>query len=1064
MPKVKPPDQKNRERIAKKLNKSFFVEAGAGSGKTRSLIDRMAGLISEGEAKVDNIAAVTFTRKAAAELRERFQIRLENIFSGTDVSSMGKDRVNEALAHLDRAFIGTIHAFCAKLLRERSVEASIDPGFQEIQEQDNIVYALRVWNEYLENESIKGNKMISWMRENGVDTQELHSVFLKRSEYTDVIPVVDDVSKPDLKKDKETIKRFLTSLRKHMPTDEPAVGWDETQSVVVRSLRLIDIGYLKEDRKFIHLLRFLLKKHGFTQRKWKDYTTRDPKDIKADFIEFQETAVAGALRKWGEYLHKPLMEFVEGGVGEYKKWREERSLLNFQDLLTLTAGLLRKSREARKYFKANITHLLVDEFQDTDPIQAEIILLLTGKSDTEDDWRKVSPRPGSLFVVGDPKQSIYRFRRADIDIYNLVKNIFKKNGDGILELTANFRSLQQIGDITDSSFKSIFPEEDSKHQAKFAPLNTARDVDKKFDSGIYKNPIHKITRNKIDLIAVQDAHDIAQWINAALQGDIKLQRTEDELRAGLTPRPVPEDFMIITKTKKRLPCYAAALEKLGIPYEVTGGESFNVSEELKEIHKLLKCVSEPCDPVILIAVLRGPLFGVSDDELYKFMLSGGEFSYIKDLPDGCKAICNAYKLLREMRVISLSGSAFIAVEKIVELVGIVPLAASKEMGSTKAGNILKALELLREPQPGQAGSFADLADTLGTFLETKGKEEMSLFPGATNAVRIMNLHKAKGLEAPVVFLADPTGEPNEHDPVIHISRTGRDSKGYFAIACPKSPFSSVLRSFAIPLEWKKQVEEEKKYERAERKRLEYVAVTRARNILCISEYFPDKTRASQAWDCVNGFAESVTNITSDPVPSKKKNTFAIKKNDWEKENLKIKEMVDRINESSYVLTSVTRQAKGNATFEGGGGGSGRGWGNVVHKALEACGRGKRDKLELLAVNWMEEEDIREKDIFRLLRLVDSIMESDLWKRLLDSKEKYFEMPFSLAEGDTVLAGAIDLVFKEDGGWVIVDYKTDNYEKDPGRKKAYEKQLAIYAEHWENITGEPVKDKLLRHVT
>jgi ATP-dependent exoDNAse (exonuclease V) beta subunit len=136
---------------------------------------------------------------------------------------------------------------------------------------------------------------------------------------------------------------------------------------------------------------------------------------------------------------------------------------------------------------------------------------------------------------------------------------------------------------------------------------------------------------------------------------------------------------------------------------------------------------------------------------------------------------------------------------------------------------------------------------------------------------------------------------------------------------------------------------------------------------------------------------------------------------------------------------------------------------VVHKALEACGRGKRDKLELLAANWMEEEELQEKDTTRLLSLVDNIMKSELWKRLLASSEKYFEMPFSIAEGDTILAGAIDLVFKEGGEWVLVDYKTDNFEKDPERKRAYDKQLAIYAAHWESITGEPVKDKVLCRV-
>ena len=132
----------------------------------------------------------------------------------------------------------------------------------------------------------------------------------------------------------------------------------------------------------------------------------------------------------------------------------------------------------------------------------------------------------------------------------------------------------------------------------------------------------------------------------------------------------------------------------------------------------------------------------------------------------------------------------------------------------------------------------------------------------------------------------------------------------------------------------------------------------------------------------------------------------------------------------------------------------------MHKSLEACGKGLRHVLPELAVNWMIEEDLNPAKKDGLIALVDGIMKSDMWKRVTEAEEKYFEIPFSITEDTTVFSGAMDLVFKEEGEWVIVDYKTDDFESDPGRKDAYEKQLGMYAAFWEKLTGEKVKEKLL----
>jgi len=181
----------------------------------------------------------------------------------------------------------------------------------------------------------------------------------------------------------------------------------------------------------------------------------DAREYLEKFERLQEEVVRPALLSWQRYMHRPLASFISSGVDYYRKWRRERSILNFSDLLTRTAALLREDPGIRKYFRKRYTHILVDEFQDTDPVQAEIILFLTGSSSGEKDWRRMEPIPGSLFVVGDPKQSIYRFRR------DRVKDIFASGAGEVLSLYSNFRSLPFMRNTVEAVFGDVLPERET---------------------------------------------------------------------------------------------------------------------------------------------------------------------------------------------------------------------------------------------------------------------------------------------------------------------------------------------------------------------------------------------------------------------------------------------------------------------------------------------------------------------------------------------------------------------------------------------------------------------------
>lgn len=1043
------PDAPVRKRIATEFGKSFFVEAGAGSGKTHSLVDRMAGLIRCGHAKVENIAAVTFTRKAAAELRERFQIELEANLHEKGASTKEKERIDEALSEFERTSISTIHSFCAKLLRERPVEAGIDPGFEEIEEQEDNIFAEQVWNEYVERQGFEGNKCIGWMRDNGVEPDWLKDIYLTLVRYPDVEVAREDVPKPDFREEKKAVKKTVQSLGKMLPESAPPGGWDKLQTTIRKALKLIHLGYLDEDRLFITLLDILKKESGVTQNRWTDKTWEKCSE---EMEEFRKNIVFSALNRWKEYLHKPLIEFAMNAADYYETWRMERSILNFQDLLMKTARLLKGSPEVRAYFKRRITHLLVDEFQDTDPIQAEIIILLTGEDDSESDWRKVIPKTGSLFLVGDPKQSIYRFRRADIDIYNQVKTIFAGNTGEVLELTSNFRSLNPIGSLTDTVFISIFPEDDTQYQAKFALLRTIRKASDGFDNGILENRIARIKGNYAKVIAQNDAQTIAVWIQQSINGGLKLQRTEDEKRAGATERAMPGDFMIITKRKDKLPLYARALETLGIPYEISGGEGFGESEELREIYKVLKAVADTMNPVALLAALRGYFFGISDNDLYHFSKAGGKFSYFSPAEKGPEIIKQAFTRLKEFHEIALKNTPFTAIEIIIERLGAIPLAVSQKMGSTKAGNILKVMDLLLTgSRTHKIGGFPESVDYLKDLLDAKAIEEMSLFPCTTKAVRLMNLHKAKGLEALVVILTDPTGALGDHEPLFHIKRTGDKSLGYFTITKPTGEYHSDC--IASPGNWEEHAGEEKSYEDEEKKRHDYVAVTRAKNILVVSTYHEGEKL--KAWQSLFPYLDTSPKLkVAGSGNREEKQTLKIKPTDWTRYTDEITDNLRKTCTKSYDALSVTETIEKSGIF-GETTGEGTVWGSIVHKALEICGRGDHKKLETLAPP--------QTDLIRLTKLVDEVMKSALWQRQLKAEEKYFEIPFSILKDNTIYSGIIDLIFRETDGWVIVDYKTDDFEKDPQRKSAYENQLATYSKLWQEISGDRVKEQTLLKV-
>jgi ATP-dependent helicase/nuclease subunit A len=830
------------------------------------------------------------------------------------------------------------------------------------------------------------------------------------------------------------------------------------QDLLSQTFRRVKYLDLNKHSDFIKVLEGLNRSVKATQYKWPSKEVA--KEQQALFEGLKEEVILPSLIRWNEYRHYFIMELIAPAVEHFGEFRKLNSQMNFYDLLLQAATLLRENPEVRRYFQERFTHILVDEFQDTDPIQAEVVLHLTGEDLKEKAWQKMRVKPGSLFIVGDPKQSIYRFRRADIDTYNEVKRVIKKSGGLVIPLTTNFRSTCTLCDWINPIFKKRLPSEGTSYQAPFEPLVPFQQTK---GGGVKRISIDKVKGNKQIEIAGLDAERVASWIDWALRGNIKVVRTDEEKEDGKTEAPGPGDFMILLRYKKHLPVYARALEARGIPFEVSGGGGFKESEEILHLLHLLSAIANPEDQIALAATLRGPFYGVSDDLLYRFRSAGGTFYFLTS-QDRCKdeeareRIISIFSELQEFYQWARTKPPGAALSHILDRLGLIPIAVTREMGESRTGNLLKVLEIAFWETSKGITSFGELIERLHQYYAEVEVEEMSVEPGKKDVVRLMNLHKAKGLEAPVVFLADPLRE-TIHDPDFHIDRTG-DGTGFFVASQGKGEHRAEI--IGVPLEWERYAEIEQKYQEAEEDRLLYVATTRAKQLLVISRYL-EKTEKG-AWSSLYPYLEGVDELERLAPEQRSFEKTEISRKAFQTARDTVSVTIGKGKQKTYETITVTAEVKDSNKEKPFAEESGQGmiWGRIVHRMLEAIAKDAGIDINLLVENLLREEErtLSEKEL--IIPLVKAVLASDLWKRSRRAEKSLVEVPFSHTISDgalpRVISGTIDLVFKEKDGWVIADYKTD---KVDGNLDAlityYRPQVELYREFWEEISGERVKE-------
>jgi ATP-dependent helicase/nuclease subunit A len=1133
------PDAPARATIARDLDVNLLVEAGAGSGKTSELVRRMLALLETGTAEIEQIAAVTFTRKAAAELRERFQAEVEERLaherSEGREEGLAAERLARALDDIDRAFIGTIHAFCARLLRERPLEIGLDPAFEEMAVEERVAVRRRFWHAYLERSARDSDPVLEELAGAGLRSLSLFGLFEHVVENPDVVFEADD-SEPPPPAEVAAVRVELEAIIDHayelMPEREPEKGWDSLQRKI-RTLRFTrDITGWEKPADLYDALALLCKPgprgHSITQKRWKDAQMAKNACARADEFGVGDTPARRLLSRWYAHRYALAVRLADDASREFAAHRIRMGQLDFQDLLLLTARLLRENPRVRRDLGARYRRLLVDEFQDTDPLQAEIILLLStepedpiGASPSESEegpdaegaeadgstpeWLRADPRPGALFVVGDPKQSIYRFRRADIQLYGIIKERFRDFG-AVLELTTNFRSRPAIGDLVNELFNSaeFFPAEETPEQAAFEPLNTRPPERQVPAEGVF---VYRLTPEQSNQrsAAQDDASRLASWIRARVE-------------AGERD---PGDFMILTRNRARLDVYARALEAHGLPVQVTGA-GVGIEDEIRELEVVLQCLIDPSNPVAVVAALVGLFFGVDFERLVAHRLEGGGFDAMRPGDRGHPDVLEGLRILHAWWQAANDEPADIFVTGLVSELGLMPFAAAGELGSLRAGALVYALDAVRSAAMAGRASLPGALAALGAALDL-AEAEAPLEPGRTDVVRLMNLHQAKGLEAAVVILADPSGA-RRRAPDMHVVRDAEGTaRGYLRVTEARGGFRGD-QVLAVPSGWEEKEEAEGRFNVAEEVRLLYVAVTRAKDELLVArwEEGPDASpwRGLHSW--LDERATRLDIASSEPVP---RASVEITADEVRHAATEASDSIDELAAPTYAHATVTELAKESRSGAPPPGESPSGpvtssqgfrgfsWGSAVHGALAAAALApdpaalRATCRDLLVQHERPIDDHGEPvELVELLDLVADVRGSELWVRAQRAERMLSEVPFAVpgvgsdlgAETPTpgadrerrqldlfggareeeaedqdgsnadsegclqVLEGVIDLAFLEKDGWVIADYKTDiGTDPDFARRRAgYRRQVDMYAEAWARLTGSEVKERVL----
>ena len=851
-------DRDARRIIATALDDTLIVEAAAGTGKTTELVGRIVRILAEDRARVSEIVAVTFTEKAAGELKLRLRERLDRERADAGADPERRARLDAALTGLEEAHVSTIHGFCADLLRERPVEAGVDPLFEVLTEPA----AARLFEDAFGR----------WLQEQLGDPPEGLRRALRRSAFGGDDGPVDRLRKAawelaqwrdftapwtrnpfDRGGEIEAVAAGLHQLadltRAPSSRNDPLFTGTEPARRLSEELSLqrefgdtaapdydgweAGLVDLSRDRVLANM------RHG-RGAAYKDGTPRDRvvhavEDLRGRLDRFRMEADAD--------LAALLQRELRGAIARYEAMKAKAGALDFLDLLLLARNLVRDNPQVRQGFQRRFKRIFVDEFQDTDPLQAEILLLLAADDPDETDWRRARPVPGRLFLVGDPKQSIYRFRRADVGIYRAVCEQLASHGATPVHLNTSFRSVPEIQACVNAAFAPIMTGDAATRQAPYVPLAPHRPA-LPGQPAIVALPVPEpYARRYVSAVSIERSLPAA--VGAFVDWIVSGSGWMVTERAGSAPVPVAAKHVCLLfrrfvswQTDVTRP-YVAALESRGIAHVLVGGRAFHDREEIEAIRAALAAIEWPDDELSVFATLRGPFFAIGDEDLLEWAHRFGRETakgfkrhqfhpfrvpavFDADTPEDVEhlrpiagALGVLKRLHRRRNYVPVSETLHELLAATRAHVGF----ALRTGGEQALANVLHVSELARQYELGGGISFRGFVDELRAAAEAAQAAEAPILEEDSDGVRMMTVHKAKGLEFPVVILADLT------------CKLSRPEAGRWID--PAGSLCAVKLGGWAPTDLLLHDAEEAARDRAEAQRLAYVAATRARDVLVV---------------------------------------------------------------------------------------------------------------------------------------------------------------------------------------------------------------------------------------
>ncbi|MEW6511781.1 MAG: UvrD-helicase domain-containing protein [Bacteroidota bacterium] len=1092
------------QRRALDAARHIALTANAGSGKTRVLVERYVGIVARGLAP-DKVVALTYTEKAAGELRRRIAGRVEDeIAAATDPAALEAwETLRDALPI---AFVGTIHSFCARILREFPVEAGVDAAFtvmEEVDSQEAIRAAIAgALQEVLRKERDDPSRrdLLDLLRRLG--RERALRALTRLIERRDLLERLDGAEGLYRRTDEEVLRLWDDELT-------TACAREMSAEQLLSNLGIIIAAASDRGKGEVQPLVAVLEGKGSVQERataciqlMHAMFTREGKPRKSFFGNGEpapEVMAALARVHWRRRLLDPLTAYVAEGVGRdthpallrasrtllaaahnalgrYAAAKADDARMDFEDLQIVMRELL-KNEGVRAALSRRFRYVMVDEYQDTNTLQLEILLPLLQNLDS-----------GNLFIVGDPKQSIYRFRDADVRVFDRTRSTIANvsGGDSAQSLAESFRPLRDIAAFVNALFSPLWRGERG-NGGSYEPLVVARvndapgSVEVLLAGGGAGEPL-----NEPELLA-------RRILALRRDGTRVFDETEQ-------PRPVAfRDIAVLLRARTGLEEFEHAFLRNGIPFQVSGGVGFYQTQDVYDVFNYLRFLLNPDDDLALAGILRSPFFTVSDADLFRIARGRTRGSLWNAISSGAPlvgavpALSRALGFLTEDLSVGVRLPVAELLTRIIRRTHVAGVLSATSRGPQAIANLQKLVTMARGFEAQGYTGLSDFAARLRRLIEEDPKEAQASIDAEADAVRIMTVHAAKGLEFPVVLLPRiHAASPPEKEPFID------ESLGVgFRLSTndgPLPPIAEYLR------------QSERMRQREEEQRILYVAATRARDVLILSGDPSAVQKGRDSWftwvrQAFPELAGTPDELVRGAITTRYRQSGESASVTDERHDLRVRIVrslapeppalpaTAKAGEVRIAIAPLRSEARGEIFSASKirtysecpaayyyryvlGYPLGRGpfapegeedlldrdqpaelRGRIFHAVMEKAGElvldgdaVERTVRTIISRDLLPDEQHAASLGAEVSRLVRAVLSSEAWKGILAGTEARTEFSISAALGDEFITGTIDRLYRDAAGlWTVLDYKTDSVTEElaGSRAEGYWPQLTFY---------------------